>query len=707
MKRYYSIAELMELQLESLPATRRGLEKFVKNNGFSYREVASRGKGGIRKEYELPKNLLGVIAIKTIKNEVKVSEPSELINDKKTSINNSQREIAAHRLIVVRYLQQQIRAGVKKTVAIEQLIEHASTQNLPSEILEAIHKANAKAGSKRTVSRRSLFDWIKTVEDAEQHDLELFSVLAPKARRQQDVPSWVIPFLKLWQQPQKPTITACLEQLPSYLNGSPCPSYSQAYRFLKQKMGNVEMMKGRMGTKELRNLRPFIRRDTSSLMPTDVYTADGHCFDAEVAHPLHGRPFRPEITSIIDVATRRVVGWSISLSESSWCVLDAIRMSATTCGIPAIFYVDNGSGYKNHLLNAQGHGVLARLHTEISHALPYNSQAKGIIERSHQTLWVKAAKNLPTYIGKDMDREASHAIHKTTRNEIKQFTVSKALMGWADFIDYASQVVDEYNNKPHSGLKRIIDNDSNKKRYQTPIEAWNEAVNNGAVIDIVKDWDAEDLFRPYEERKVRRGEIDLFGNRYFSVALEQFHGDTVLVGYDIHNADKITVRNLDGQFICHALWNANKRDYFPKSKIEQAVEKRAKGRLSRLAVHQDEALAEMSPRAVLEHIEDKNVILFDQNKREKLMAELDALPIHTEQHQPFFKNTSTVPEQSIRASRDDKVARWIALDKQVKGGEILKKQDEDFWKLFQLSKKFEQLSMSNDTLKDYLACRQA
>ncbi|MBF7686450.1 transposase [Acinetobacter sp. B10A] len=548
---------------------------------------------------------------------------------------------------------------------------------------------------------------MKTVEEAEQHDLELFSVLAPKARRQQDVPSWVIPFLKLWQQPQKPTITACLEQLPNYLNGKPCPSYSQAYRFLKQKMGNVEMMKGRIGKKELRNLQPFIRRDTSNLMPTDVYTADGHCFDAEVAHPIHGRPFRPEITSIIDVATRRVVGWSISLSESSWCVLDAIRMSATTCGIPAIFYVDNGSGYKNDLLNARGHGVLARLHTEISHALPYNSQAKGIIERSHQTLWVKAAKNLPTYIGKDMDREAGHAVHKATRNEIKQFSVSKALMNWSDFIAYASQVVDGYNNSPHRGLKRIVDVNTDKKRYQSPMEAWHEAVVGGAVIDIVKDWDAEDLFRPYEERKVRRGEIDLFGNRYFSASLEQFHGDTVLVGYDIHCADKITVRTLEGKLICHALWNANKRDYFPKSKIEQAVEKRAQGRLRRLAVHQDEALAEMSPKAVIEHIEDKNMIVFDQSRREKLMSELDALPIQTEQYQPFFKTTSMVQEQPLKASSDDKVMRWIALDQQVKGGEILEKQDEDFWKLFQLSKKFEQLSMSNDTLKDYLACRQA
>ncbi|MFD2012983.1 DDE-type integrase/transposase/recombinase [Acinetobacter vivianii] len=142
--------------------------------------------------------------------------------------------------------------------------------------------------------------------------------------------------------------------------------------------------------------------------------------------PYSWQAFRPEITSIIDVATRRIVGWSIDLSENKWAVLDAIRMSATECGIPAIFYVDNGSGYKNELLKGRANGILSRLNVTVTHALPYNSQAKGIIERSHRTLWVKAAKNLPTYMGKDMDAEAGTKSHKLTRSEIIKFGQAKA-----------------------------------------------------------------------------------------------------------------------------------------------------------------------------------------------------------------------------------------------------------------------------------------
>ncbi|WP_336148242.1 Mu transposase C-terminal domain-containing protein [Acinetobacter ursingii] len=716
MKTHYSVAELLALELEGLPKTQKGLDKFLARNSFKYKEFPSRGKGGLRKEYELPKNLMDLVVLKNIKKNVStISEPT-VINSSivgTTSVQNStelmdwQREIAENRLFVVRYIQQQIKQGTKKTPAIEQFIADAEALLLPEEMQLAVQKANAKAGEGRTVSRRSVFDWVKSVEEAEQHKINVISVLAPKARRS-DIPVWAMDLLKLWAQPQKPTLAAVLELLPNYLKADvPCPTYNQAYRFIKEKMGNVEAQRGRMGNRELKNLQPFIRRDTEQLLPTDVYTADGHCFDAEVAHPMHGKPFRPEITSIIDVATRRLVGWSIDLAESGWAVLDAVRMSACECGIPAIFYVDNGSGYKNQMMGAKGRGVMARLNTEMSHALPYNSQAKGLIERSHQSIWIKAAKNLPSYIGKDMDAEASNKMFKLTRSEIKQIGVSKGLIAWTDFLNFAAQVVSDYNNKPHSSLKLITDPVTLKKRYLSPLEAWNEALEMGAPIDRVEDWDAEDLFRPYEERKVRRGEIELFGNRYFSQDLSEYHGDTVLVGYDIHNADQITVRDEDGRLICYAKWNANKRAYFPQTKVEQARQRRADGRLRRLAVKQDEVRLEANPQLVIEHMENQNVIPFNGNKHQQLMDELNALPIRQEKEVIYFKEpvvTSPITEQANQTLTP--VQRWMELDRHIQKGGQLTQENQDFWEMFQLSKKFRQLEEDDAELNTYLAQRQ-
>jgi putative transposase len=720
MELFYSIQELVELQSNiqnpQYPNNRQGFEYRAKKEQWEFIEEKSIGRNGSKKKFRIPLDL--ALDIQNYLKPIQSTQQKVVSNKNEvqkttvetSSLMNWQREVAENRLFIVRYLQQQINQGCKKTPMIQKFIEQAAEGTLPTEMQEAVTKANAKSGENRTISRRSIFDWMKAVDDAEKHKIAVISVLAPKQRASQ-IPSWAGELLRLWGQPQKPTLTVCLEQLPQYLDANvECPSYAQAYRFLNEKMGKVDVMRGRMGKREIKNIQPFIRRDTSLLLPTDVYTADGHCFDAEVAHPITGKPFRPEITSIIDVATRRLVGWSVSLSESSWCVLDAIRMSATECGIPAIFYVDNGSGYKNDMLKAQGRGVMARLNTEVSHALPYNSQAKGMIERSHQTLWVKAAKNLPTYIGKDMDSEASNVVFKLTRNEIKRFGTSKALMSWVDFIAYAAQVVEQYNNKPHSGLKRITDPVTLKKRYQTPLETWNEALEQGAPIDRVEDWDAEDLFRPYEERKVRRGEIEIFGNRYFSKDLEQHHGLNVLVGYDIHDANKVVVRDEDGRLICYAVWNANKRNYFPVSKVEQARQNRADGRLRRLAVKQSEVLDELNPKAMIEHIENQTVIPFDQMKRQKLMAELEALPIQPKHEERiYFKDVNLsidaepTPQKTVEISP---MERWIAIDQRVLSEEELSEEDENFWNLFQMSKKFRQLSLDDETLKTYLERRQ-
>ncbi|MFN3289326.1 MAG: hypothetical protein ACK410_02640 [Acinetobacter sp.] len=57
-----------------------------------------------------------------------------------------------------------------------------------------------------------------------------------------------------------------------------------------------------------------------------------------------------------------------------------------------------------------------------------------------------------------MDTEARNKMFKLTRNEIKQIGVSNGLIGWNDFLNFATQVVNDYNNKPHSSLKRISTN---------------------------------------------------------------------------------------------------------------------------------------------------------------------------------------------------------------------------------------------------------
>lgn len=507
--------------------------------------------------------------------------------------------------------------------AIRAVIGMASTGTLPNHLQPLVAVANAKAGigGTRSLSRSSLYRWL---DDAKAG----VTGVAPKARNGSTIPPWAPALLSLWQQPQKPTLAAALDKLCSALPPHVLPpSYSQARRFL-DKMSVRDREAGRMGPREHKSVRAYVKRDTSQMWPGDAYTADGHTLDAEVAHPAHGRAFRPELTTVLDIATRRAIGWSAGLAESTWAVLDALRHACLQGGIPSIFYVDNGSGYKNAVIGDEATGFMGRLGITISHSLPYNSQARGVIERAHQTIWVKGARELPTYMGADMDREAKQKVYKLTRADIKAVGTSRMLMAWADFVTWCEQQVEAYNNRPHRSLPKIRDPHTGKLRHQTPMEAWQQAGQEGWQPTLVLEDEAADLFRPYKDCITRRALVQLFSNSYFHPDLEHYHGETVRVGYDIHDASRVWVRDRAGRLICVAEFEGNKRSYFPQSFMEQAAQKRAEGRIKRAEARIEEAQAELQPPQLLEH----------------QPAEVVPMPIFAQRQAITVDNVVTLPE---------------------------------------------------------------
>ena len=374
--------------------------------------------------------------------------------------------------------------------------------------------------------------------------------------------------------------------------------------FYKKTAGSNQR-KGKNGTTRNKKDKGLCSRDTSDLWPTAVYTADGHTFDAEIEHPLTGKPFRPEITTVVDVYTRKVVGWSIDLNERTNSVYAALAMSIKTHGIPAIWYVDNGKGFNNKFFDDSVVGLLSRLNIRKENSIAYNSQARGIGERIHRTIWVRAAKELPTYMGADMDPQAKQAVFKKTRQDIAKIGGSKLLMKWADFIVFCQKHVDWYNNKEHSSLPIMVDAQTYKKRHYTPTEFWNKAVENGFVADRITPAEAETLNRFFEIRKVRRERITWCNNQYASIALAPYDEQEVAICYDpaeakeiyvyeivIHNDEKKLGRKICTAPLCGTV------SYFPQSAFEHRDLKRLTGKIKRLQKHVDDANDEYKNRLI-------------------------------------------------------------------------------------------------------------
>lgn len=446
---------------------------------------------------------------------------------------------------------------------------------------DTLRLANDRAGGDFRISMRTVQRWFS------DREVGGITALAPAlTKTEEPISDEFKAFLTFYAKPGKLAATEALEDYKEKNPGSTLTIEHVRYT-LRHKLNDIEKNVGREGLLTLRSRMAYIQRSTENLFPTTIYTADGKTFDAEVENPFSKKPFKPEITSILDVATRRCVGFSIALKENVISVTEALRNSCCDHGIPAIFYTDRGPGYKNKTFDGDVNGLMARLSITKMHALPYNSQAKGIIERFNGSVWNPLARKLPTYLGAEMDKEAAKAVHKATRNDIKEFGSSRLLPSWDDFRAMCEDAIAKYNNRPHDGLPRFRDELTGKYRHYSPNEFWALHVADGFEAIPVDDDLRDDLFRPYEIRTARRGLVEWNTNHYYHAALEQYHGEEVMVGYDFAQARYVWVREIDreagqpGPLICVADFTGNKVDYVPRTFQQAAEEARYKGRVKR------------------------------------------------------------------------------------------------------------------------------
>ena len=663
MKKHYAISELFEMSLESFSGkTLQTIQNTANRENWPFVEVACQGgKNGKRREYTPPAEImkqirtreLGLAAEKTLP--VVAERAAPVVSDRHSELPKTESQLnreGARNSVLIAVERLMSESGCSKEAAITTLLTQAALPQFGhvAKMFElALDERGSDLGdSVKLPSSRTIKRWFKQRDE---------NRLAPKtAQSDMVMPGWLPMFLKFYQLPSKPSVQMAYEAfVPALLAEMPMakvPSIHVIRRALS-KVGNVSLQDGRKGKRELKNDKPFTRREFLHLPPAAIYTADGHTFDAEVLNPLSGRPFRPEITTVVDVATRRCVGWSIGLAESRFTVLEALCHASRTA-IGAIWYVDWGKGFENLMMTDEATGVLGRLGMTMKHARAYNSQAKGASERSHN-IFIRAAKKLPTYVGKDMDAEARKSLYHWSKKEIKLHgkVVSSPIMTWDEFRVFIDEEIEGYNNRPHRSLLKFTD-ESGKQRYMTPNEMWALKVREFGEPPKVVPEDEGELFRPQVMRRVARGEVSLFNNVYYSAALEEFNGEELRVGYDVQDAQWTWIYDDTGRLICKAEWRGNSTSYMPESVIEQALDKRNDEALKRVEIKRDNVLAERR-QPVIEHQESVNLggLSFDLSR---LKEEAEKLPMRRSEPETVdavFKVVEPEPEV---------VAGWEAPD---------------------------------------------
>ncbi len=537
MHNWYSARELAGLP--GMPGTERAIQLRAKREHWE-----GQGRLGSKAvEYRfaaLPKQTQ-VALIAAAVNE-SVSEPAPAVEQNTTQrdaisasrLTEDQRSVMTARLAFVREIERMSQT-ISQQRAIDSLVALAKADQLTPYLNGLVQRANDRKTGDRSLSERTLKRWLSSYRQQGE------TGLAPgRCQKDLSLPEWSVSFLTCYQRPTKPSVESAYAEF-ALKHPAERPSIHVVRRFLN-KLSPEARERGRRTPQELKALQPFKRRTTKNLFPCDVFTADGHKFDAEVLNPRTGKPYRPETTTVIDVATRKALGISIGEAESTIGVMDALR-DAVQHGMFAMFYVDNGSGFANDTVRE----VVDRLGGTMTHALPYNSQARGLIERAHQTIWVNAAKKLPSYIGADMDKHAGTKVHRISRKQLRETGGTRLIPTFAEFMAGVEYEIETYNNNPHRGLAKIRDPLTGKLRHMSPNEAWDAARAEGWEPILAQAELLNDLMRPQVIRPTRRGEVTWSGETYFLDALRDLHGEEVRLAYDVRDASRVWIRTLDGR----------------------------------------------------------------------------------------------------------------------------------------------------------------
>ncbi len=626
---YLTAADIVDLALPHLPRSRQGIEAKAKTENWLFKIFPSRGRnGGIRKYAidSLPKDIQSEIVKQQAKQILLKGNTEDLpINTKKkprvakylkqlglsleenvNNLRNKQKDIAHARMVLCQeVIKMHDVAGMGIKQSVKYVVDQAESGQLPENLINLIHLANARHNPDRIISFQTLYNWLRIYRSVTSPN-ERLAALSPtltKFTKPLLAYDWLPDFMAFYSKPNNPNVTHAYRNFAKYWidsgkDISVLPSIDAVRRALK-KMPVIARERGRKTGAAYKSLLPYVKRDWLALSPNDVWIGDGHSFKAKIAHPDHGRPFKPEVTVIVDCC-RMIVGFSVSLAESTIAVSDALRIGIKNFGLPLIYYSDNGGGQTGKMIDHEVTGYCARLGIHHETGMPGNPQGRGIIEGLWDSTLIALAKEYETYTGRGVDSSTKNLMYRKLESAFnaekngKELTKEQQkfkakLPSWKQFITDVARCIDDYNNRPHRALPKNADG-----IHYSPAEYRAERLQD-IEIDRLTDIELDTLFMPEMIRTTKRGLVSLLDNSYFHVDLANHHDTQVRVSYDLHNYEHVIVKSMDGKFICKAVFEGNKRDAMPKPLIQQLKEKRVKGVIKRKEDQIAIAKAELIP----------------------------------------------------------------------------------------------------------------
>lgn len=535
MEKKYTIKDIERL----FNKTRTGALRFAQTKGW---EVIKVKEGKVYKNYysrEEVDNELGII--KTKKERTRTISKREAKNIDELPLWNQR--VANSRYVICLGLEEDYQIGLgKKGEIIERFVNQVAERfPLQMKIL-------------KTVTVPTLYRWYKIFKTNRSNPLALASAHGDKKGIRR-VKAEVLELAKsLYFSKNKPQMTVVWQKITEHY-GEIVISYQTLRNYLKNDVNIIEKNKARMGNKEFKDSHtPYIVRDLHDVKAGDVWMSDGHsldliCYTGKKKTNGEKETARPVLVVWLDLKSRMVVGWNLSYTETTESIAIALKRAIADYGVPGTVYTDNGKAYTSKVLEGTEEldGIYASLGMKVTHALPYNAQAKEI-ERWFRDFKENLSKRFGSYIGGNVIERPEH---------MKSFAGRKSIKGLIPEHSEVEAEIESYiKEKNHlyyairkaGGLKAHRGRGMNNR---TPLEVFNEEYPL-EQRQMLSDDKLRLLFLYEEIRTVQQNGINFMGLTYVHEELYFHQTEKVKIKYDPHDLKSIYVYLDTGEFLCKA-----------------------------------------------------------------------------------------------------------------------------------------------------------
>lgn len=341
---------------------------------------------------------------------------------------------------------------------------------------------------------------------------------------------------------QKPSISALHDHVRHLCRarGLTAPSW-KAVRARVDLIDRRTLVGAREGAKAARDLFKPVVQEYRADHALHIVQIDHTPVDLFVVDAVHRRPIqRPWLTLAIDVASRMVAGFYLSLeapssasvalaihhavmSKSAWLAARGVHGDWPVAGLPDVIHVDNAPEFHGPGLErgAAEHGIKL-IHRPV--ATPHYG---GHIERLIGTI-MGSVHLLPGTTFSDIVSRGTYDPERHAAMTLDE------LERWL-----ALEIVGRYHAEVHSAL------------HVPPIAAWQDAVA-GRRAPLRMPYDEKQFlydFLPFEQRSIRRDGVRLFNLRYWDDVLSLGAGRLgrpLRVKYDPRDLSRVFVEGPDG-----------------------------------------------------------------------------------------------------------------------------------------------------------------